>query len=99
MTLLSRFWKWLLLSLASIALLFGVYWSGRRNRKGEVDLSIATRQLEAANEKHEQLSGKLQDLQEQRKDLIADVIEAEIIGGAKTPDDVLARLRKHGLVK
>lgn len=100
---MSRAYKWLLLSLASVGMLFAVYFVGRRNRKGEVNLEVAKKELEAANAKHEQVIKQLDTLHDKRMDIVADIITEEVASAQKagapiSDEDVLRRLRAHGLV-
>lgn len=89
--------------LASLAL---VYFIGRRNRKGEVNVAVAQRELELANKKHEQLQSRLDALETKRINIAADIIEegtARVIkeaGNEKLTDDqVVERLRLTGIIK
>ena len=102
MELLKRIWKWVALTVGSLGLLFIVYFVGRRNRQGEVNLEVASKELERANSKHEELSGKLKTLQEQRMDIVADIVSEATASKVKTTitdEEVINRLRASGLIK
>ncbi len=99
---MSRLWKWVLSGLGGLALLFGVYFIGRRNRLGVVNLEVATKQLEAANAQHDKLSQQLATLHDKRTEILSDILAeaTKPVGGtAPTNAEVLLRLRAHGLVE
>lgn len=83
-----------------------VYFSGRFNSKGELDFAAAKRELELNTARGASLERKVQENHEQRVEIVADILSEEIAlarqkesNHALSPDEVLARLRAHGLVK
>ncbi len=100
----KRAYKWLLAGLGGLAVLLAVYFTGRRDRKGEVNLQVATKELEIANAKHNKLAEQLSRLQYDRVDIITDILAEEAAAVAKAngkvdDEEVLKRLRAHGLIK
>jgi hypothetical protein len=96
-----------LIALLSLLLsFFLVYLVGRRNRKGELRVGIAQRELELANQKHEQLEVQLNDLHNKRVDIAADILAEETArmvkqAGSKelSDDEIISRLKLDGLIK
>ncbi len=87
--------------LASLAL---VYLIGRRNRKGEVNVEVAQRELELANTKHDKLAAQLDALHEHQTNIIADILEEETArltasNTGLTDEQILDRLRTDHLIK
>jgi lauroyl/myristoyl acyltransferase len=102
----ERFKRQILLTLAGFIGLISVYFIGRRNRKGELNLEIANRELQATIDKQKVLTQNLDKLQEQKLDIIADIaaeklqkLAAEEKNAKLSDRDVVDRLRERGSIK
>ncbi len=82
-----------------------VYFSGRFRSNGELDFSAAKRELELNTARGASLERQVQENHERQVDIIADILSEEIALSQQqaknetlSPDNVLARLRAHGLI-
>ena len=96
----------LLLALGSLMTLFLVYFVGRRNRKGEVNLAVAQRELNQVQAQHAKIEDKLGVLHARQTDIIADILAEESARIVKqnadkelSDDEVIERLRTDHLLK
>lgn len=83
-----------------------VYFSGRFKANGELDFAAAKRELEVNTARGASLERKVQENHEARVEIVSDILSEEIALAQKqkanheaTPEDVIARLRAHGLIK
>ncbi len=80
-----------------LASLLLVFFLGRRNRRGEVNVAVAQRELELANNQHDKLVLKMEKLNDRRADIAADIIEEETLrslavdGSRKLSDEEINR--------
>lgn len=102
----DRFKKYIAMTVAGIIGLATVYFIGRRNRKGELNLEIANRELQATIDKQKVLTQNLDKLQKQKVDIIADIaaeklhkLAAEEKNAKLSDRDVVDRLRERGSIK
>lgn len=99
----GRVWVWLVATLGGLVLLAGVYFSGRSKRKGEVDLAIATRELDRANKEHEAAQAKVIEIRTKQVRLVSDILaeqmkrlEEKKRTQGLTDEQVLDELRSRG---
>lgn len=102
----TRFKKQLVLTIVGLLGVLSVYLIGRRNRKGEVDLQVAEKQLNQTLDKQKALTETLNNLQKQKIDIINDIASEKLSrilieerNAKKSDQDVIDSLRKRGLVK
>lgn len=100
------FKKYIAIAMASIIGLATVYLIGRRNRKGELNLEIANRELQITIDKQKVLTQNLDKLQKQKVDIIADIateklqkLAAEEKNAKLSDRDIVERLRERGSIK
>lgn len=100
-TWFSRWKVKLALLLGSLSLLFAIYFIGRRNRLGELNLEVAKRELEKADEKHKKLQQEFTILHSKRVSILSDILEHETkkLPANLSDADITQRLRADGLIK
>lgn len=83
-----------------------VYFSGRFNSKGELDFAAAKRELELNTARGASLQKQVEMNHAAQVEIVADILSEEIALSQQkaqnetlSPEDVLARLRAHGLIK
>lgn len=83
-----------------------VYFSGRFRANGELDFAAAKRELELNTARGASLERKVQENHERTVEIASDILAEEIALAAQqkanheaTAEDVIARLRAHGLIK
>lgn len=101
--LLGRVWFWLVSAAGALVIFAGIYFSGRAKRKGEVELAIATHELDRANKAHEATTKKLEGIRERQVKLVSQILEEQSrrFEEAKrtrglTDEQVMAELRERG---
>ncbi len=100
-----KIWKWLAAGVASLLVVAGVYLAGRRTSGGELDFAAAKRELELNTARGAALEKKLSEVHSKQVAVVADILSEEIALSQKqaqneklSPEDVIARLRVHGLI-
>lgn len=106
MTWIKSQWLKLATAVAGLLLLASVYFLGRRTRSGDLDFAAAKRELELADKQSSALQTKLDDVEGQRLKVVEDILSEEIALSLQKeknheldPEDVVRRLRDHGLIK
>lgn len=104
--LFERCKKWFAIGLAGLLGLIAVYFIGRRNRKGELNLEIANHELQTTIDKQKILTQDLDKLQKQKLDIITDIaaekltkIAIEEQNAKKSEQAVIDSLRKRGSIE
>jgi hypothetical protein len=99
-------WKSLATVVGSLVLLVSVYFFGRRTRSGELDFAAAKRELELTNARSAALQVKLDATKAHQVEVAEDILREEIALSQKQKanhdldqEDIIARLRAHGLVR
>ena len=99
-------WAKLAAGLALVVVGAIVYFSGRFRSNGELNFAAAKRELELNTARGASLERKLQENHERRVDIVSDILAEETAlsrqkaaNNELSPEDVLARLRAHGLIK
>jgi preprotein translocase subunit SecF len=103
---LKRQWVKLAAGCATLLLFVAVYFAGRWKRNGELDFAAAKRELELNTARGATLQKQLDANHTRQAEIVGDILSEEIAlsqqkeaNHALSPDEVLARLRAHGLVR
>ncbi len=83
-----------------------LYFAGRWRKNGELNFAAAKRELEINNARGASLEAQLKEVRGKQAEVVADILSEEIALSQKqkanhelSPEDVVARLREHGLIK
>ena len=102
----SRFWKWLAAGVGGLALLAAVYFVGRRDRNGQVNLDIAKKELDVAIRQHQAAQKQVDELHARQVDIVADILTEETARlaqqkktGEMSDAEIDKRLHDDGLLK
>lgn len=103
---LKKQWAKLAAGCALFVLGAVVYFSGRFKANGELNFAAAKRELEVNAARGASLERKVQENHERQVAIVSDILSEEIVLAQKqkanneaTAEDVIARLRAHGLIK
>lgn len=99
----GRVWTWLSVTLGAIVLMASIYFAGRSRRKGDVDIALAEKELDKANQAYDASLKKTTELREKQKRLVADILAEQLARDAKSKktaemsnEDVDRALRERG---